>query len=255
MGQCGQGHTSSPITRPLKVVGIDGVIVRQISAGTSHSIAWTTVPSETQQITRHKPFCLDLHEKTFNYFKVRVFVWNVYSFKNYFTLGVLRKIHGILFLRGQKPSATLQDEKRTSQLRFTHSKVALYAFSLVYQWESQHLRFEQARQRSQNRTVQVSKFLKFFNFFMKLLMCRLVDIEAPEEIHNLAREVLNIGAPLLLPLLNERVEFLHLHLSSGNTLSQGQQMLLSIILSSLEDPIHIAALLGMNYLRNCLGCN
>lgn len=34
-------------------------------SGTSHSIAWTTVPVENQQITRHRPFCLDLHEKTF----------------------------------------------------------------------------------------------------------------------------------------------------------------------------------------------
>lgn len=33
MGQCGQGHTSSPIMRPLKVVGLDGIPIRQISAG------------------------------------------------------------------------------------------------------------------------------------------------------------------------------------------------------------------------------
>lgn len=72
----------------------------------------------------------------------------------------------------------------------------------------------------------------------------MVDIEAPSEIHGAAREVLNIGAPLLLPQLNERVEFLHSHLSSGIQLSQGQQMLLGIILSSLEDPVHIASLLG-----------
>lgn len=33
MGQCGQGHTNSPITKPLKVLGLNGVSVRQISAG------------------------------------------------------------------------------------------------------------------------------------------------------------------------------------------------------------------------------
>jgi E3 ubiquitin-protein ligase HERC1 len=33
MGQCGQGHTCSPITRPLKVIGLEGVNIRQISAG------------------------------------------------------------------------------------------------------------------------------------------------------------------------------------------------------------------------------
>lgn len=71
-----------------------------------------------------------------------------------------------------------------------------------------------------------------------------MDINAPSEIHSTSCELLNIGAPLLLPQLHERVEFLHAHLSSGAQLSQGQQMLLGIILNSLEDPVHIAALLG-----------
>jgi len=46
MGQCGQGHFQSPITRPKKVVGLDGVSVQQISAGTSHSMAWTALPTD-----------------------------------------------------------------------------------------------------------------------------------------------------------------------------------------------------------------
>lgn len=46
MGQCGQGHSQSPITRPRKVVGLEGVAVQQISAGTSHSVAWTALPSD-----------------------------------------------------------------------------------------------------------------------------------------------------------------------------------------------------------------
>lgn len=33
MGQCGQGHCISPVTRPVKVVGLSGVRIRQISAG------------------------------------------------------------------------------------------------------------------------------------------------------------------------------------------------------------------------------
>lgn len=44
MGQCGQGHAQSPITRPRKVIGVEGVSIQQISAGTSHSIAWTALP-------------------------------------------------------------------------------------------------------------------------------------------------------------------------------------------------------------------
>ena len=44
MGQCGLGHAQSPVTRPRKVVGLQGVAVHQISAGTSHSAAWTALP-------------------------------------------------------------------------------------------------------------------------------------------------------------------------------------------------------------------
>lgn len=46
MGQCGQGHAQSPITRPKRVIGLDGVSVHQVSAGTSHSVAWTALPTD-----------------------------------------------------------------------------------------------------------------------------------------------------------------------------------------------------------------
>lgn len=96
MGQCGLSHTSTPITKPTKVVGLENVKIRQISAGrgfkrkrsifynfvyknciirisnmfsgTSHSIAWTSIPSESPMVLRHKIFCLDLHENTFELF-------------------------------------------------------------------------------------------------------------------------------------------------------------------------------------------
>ena len=44
MGQCGQGLSNSSVTKPGLVKGLEGVQVQQISAGTSHSIAWTAVP-------------------------------------------------------------------------------------------------------------------------------------------------------------------------------------------------------------------
>lgn len=46
MGQCGQGHTSTPVTKPKKVIGLEGVSIQQITAGTSHSLAWTAVPTD-----------------------------------------------------------------------------------------------------------------------------------------------------------------------------------------------------------------
>lgn len=42
MGQCGQGHSTSPVVRPRKVAGLEGIPIHQISAGTSHSLVWTT---------------------------------------------------------------------------------------------------------------------------------------------------------------------------------------------------------------------
>lgn len=41
MGQCGVGSSVSPLLRARKVVCLDGIRIHQISAGTSHSIAWT----------------------------------------------------------------------------------------------------------------------------------------------------------------------------------------------------------------------
>lgn len=50
MGQCGQGNSTGPITKPKKIVGLDGVTVQQISAGTSHSLAWTALPRDRSAI-------------------------------------------------------------------------------------------------------------------------------------------------------------------------------------------------------------
>lgn len=88
--------------------------------------------------------------------------------------------------------------------------------------------------------------MKWYHKNLDSFLLRLVDTEAPPEIHSAVREVLNIGAPLLLPHLKERVDFLQTHLALGQELSQGQQMLLEIILDSLQDPVHIAELLGFS---------
>ena len=62
MGQCGQGHNTSPITRPKKITGLEGVTVQQISAGTSHSIAWTALPTDRSEIYNILSKCI--HEVT-----------------------------------------------------------------------------------------------------------------------------------------------------------------------------------------------
>lgn len=44
MGQCGLGHSVTPVSTPTKVPQLDGVGIEQLCAGTSHSIVWTTPP-------------------------------------------------------------------------------------------------------------------------------------------------------------------------------------------------------------------
>lgn len=72
----------------------------------------------------------------------------------------------------------------------------------------------------------------------------MVDVPAPADIQFSVREVVSVGVSLLLPELKERVELLIEQLPRGSRLSQGHQMLVDIILSSLEDPSLIAALLS-----------
>lgn len=39
-------------------------------SGATHSVAWTVPPSDSYCVANHKPFCVDLHEKTFGYLKI-----------------------------------------------------------------------------------------------------------------------------------------------------------------------------------------
>lgn len=84
---------------------------------------------------------------------------------------------------------------------------------------------------------------------LRVLLFRLVDIPAPADVQSAVREILNIGTNLLLPELNERVELLCEQLPQSRHLSQGQQMLLDIVLNSLENPNHIASILGYNVME------
>ena len=69
MGQCGLGH-NAPVTVPQKIKALEGYPIHQISAGTSHSMAWTALPPDSAHGRTHtlkwqKPFCVDVSEDTF----------------------------------------------------------------------------------------------------------------------------------------------------------------------------------------------
>ncbi|XP_045467504.1 probable E3 ubiquitin-protein ligase HERC1 isoform X2 [Harmonia axyridis] len=207
MGQCGQSHSSIPVTRPTKVMGLEGIKIRQISAGTSHSIAWTSIPSECPMILRHKIFCLDLHENTFKLFN---------KFLEKYTNTFKYEMPPVPF-------------KTTSD----HQRFVLLCLRLL----CNHLSLCFNGNLGHNMLRKHSKSLRTVLF-------RLVDIESPPEIHSAVTELINVGACLLLPQLHERLELLDIYLTRGSNLTQGEQMLLRIMLNSLEDPTHIATLLG-----------
>ncbi|XP_007895403.2 probable E3 ubiquitin-protein ligase HERC1 [Callorhinchus milii] len=211
MGQCGQGHTSTPISKPKKVIGLEGIPIQQITAGTSHSLAWTAAPTDRQLVAWHRPFCVDLEESTFTYLR---------TFLEQYCDGINSEVPPLPF---------------SSQREHHH-----FVF-LCLKLLSTHLSLAQAGGTGAAVLGQQGKPLRN-------LLFRLIDSDVPDSIEKAVNETLSVGASLLLPPLRERTELLHCLLPQGperwESLSKGQRMQLDIILTSLQDQSHIASLLG-----------
>ncbi|KAL7980305.1 hypothetical protein Chor_014634 [Crotalus horridus] len=228
MGQCGQGNSTGPITKPKKVSGLDGVAIQQISAGTSHSLAWTALPRDRQVICArvrfrvinkavlqvvawHRPYCVDLEESTFSHLR---------SFLEQYCDKINSEIPPLPFPSSREHHNFL---KLCLKLLSNHLALALaggVATSIL------------GRQAGPLRN----------------LLFRLMDSSVPDEIQEVVIETLSVGATMLLPPLRERMELLHSLLPQGpdrwESLSKGQRMQLDIILTSLQDHTHVASLLG-----------
>nr|XP_057932872.1 probable E3 ubiquitin-protein ligase HERC1 isoform X9 [Doryrhamphus excisus] len=211
MGQCGQGNSTGPITKPKKVVGLDGVTVQQISAGTSHSLAWTALPRDRQVVAWHRPYCVDLEESTFSHLR---------SFLDRYCDGINSEVPPLPF-----PSSREHHNFLKLCLRLLSNHLALALAGGV----ATSILGRQARP-------------------LRNLLFRLMDSSVPDEIQEAVIETLSVGATMLLPPLRERMELLHSLLPQGpdrwESLSKGQRMQLDIILTSLQDHTHVASLLG-----------
>ncbi|XP_066501303.1 probable E3 ubiquitin-protein ligase HERC1 isoform X2 [Hoplias malabaricus] len=211
MGQCGQGHTSTPITKPKKVIGLEGVSVQQITAGTSHSLAWTAVPTDRQLVAWHRPFCVDLEESTFTY--LRTFLERYCD-----------------SISGDTPPAPFSSKRE-------HHQFVLLCMKLL----SIHLSLAHAG--GTGATVLGAQGRPLRN-----LLFRLIDSSVPESLQQAVMNTLSIGASLLLPPLRERTELLHSLLPQGpeswESLSKGQRLQLDMVLNSLQEQSHVASLLG-----------
>ncbi|KAM4596309.1 putative E3 ubiquitin-protein ligase HERC1 isoform 4-T4 [Fundulus diaphanus] len=211
MGQCGQGNSTGPITKPKKVVGLDGVAIQQISAGTSHSLAWTALPRDRQVVAWHRPYCVDLEESTFSHLR---------SFLERYCDGINSDVPPLPF-----PSSREHHNFLKLCLRLLSNHLALALAGGV----ATSILGRQARP-------------------LRNLLFRLMDASVPDEIQEAVIETLSVGATMLLPPLRERMELLHSLLPQGpdrwESLSKGQRMQLDIILTSLQDHTHVASLLG-----------
>ncbi|XP_074547318.1 putative E3 ubiquitin-protein ligase HERC1 isoform X2 [Halichoeres trimaculatus] len=211
MGQCGQGHTSTPITKPKKVLGLEGVSIQQITAGTSHSLAWTAVPTDRQLVAWHRPFCVDLEESTFTYLR---------NFLESYCDGI----------GDDMPPAPFLSKRDHHQFLLLCMKLLSIHLSLAHAGGTGAMVLG-----AQGRPL-------------RNLLFRLIDTNMPDSIQQAVLNTLSIGASLLLPPLRERTELLLSLLPQGpqslNVLSKGQRLQLDMVLSSLQDQSHVASLLG-----------
>ncbi|XP_068190129.1 probable E3 ubiquitin-protein ligase HERC1 isoform X2 [Antennarius striatus] len=220
MGQCGQGHTSTPVTKPRKVLGLEGVSIQQITAGTSHSLAWTAIPTDRQLVAWHRPFCVDLEESTFTYLR---------NFLESYCEGI----------GNDTPPAPFVSKR-------DHHQFLLLCMKLL----SIHLSLAHAG--GTGATVLGAQGRPLRN-----LLFRLIDTNMPDSIQQAVLNTLSIGASLLLPPLKERTELLLSLLPQGpqslNVLSKGQRLQLDMVLSSLQDQSHVASLLGYSHFGEVSG--
>ncbi|XP_048876533.1 probable E3 ubiquitin-protein ligase HERC1 isoform X3 [Brienomyrus brachyistius] len=211
MGQCGQGHTSTPVNKPKKVIGLEGVSIQQITAGTSHSLAWTAVPTDRQLVAWHRPFCVDLEESTFTYLR---------SFLERYSEDI----------NCDMPPAPFPSKRELHQFLLLCMKLLSVHLSLAHAGGT-----GAAVLGSQGRPL-------------RNLLFRLIDSSIPDSIQQAVMNTLSMGASLLLPPLRERTELLHSLLPQGpeswENLSKGQRLQLDMVLSSLQDQSHVASLLG-----------
>ncbi|XP_026209987.1 probable E3 ubiquitin-protein ligase HERC1 isoform X7 [Anabas testudineus] len=211
MGQCGQGHTSTPITKPKKVLGLEGVSIQQITAGTSHSLAWTAVPTDRQLVAWHRPFCVDLEESTFTYLR---------NFLESYCDGI----------ENDTPPPPFLSKRDHHQFLLLCMKLLSIHLSLAHAGGTGAMVLG-----AQGRPL-------------RNLLFRLIDTDMPDSIQQAVLNTLSIGAYLLLPPLRERTELLLSLLPQGpqslNVLSKGQRLQLDMVLSSLQDQSHVASLLG-----------
>ena len=230
VGQCGLGHTNTPIVTPQKLKALEGKHIHQISAGTAHSTAWTALPKDRRFVLWHKPFCADLRPDTF------------------VTLYELLRAFGSEWSRSQQPPAPFAS--RLEQQSFVACVLRLLCCHVTLA--------DASRQGGENGSVgrvgqhQPQKRAGKDNLpeaerdRLEKILYRLVDVNCPSDILPLIHGCLNRGAGLLLPNLETRLARLATLLDLQE-LSDGQELNLKLLLQSVDDPVVVADILAASY--------
>ncbi|XP_067933208.1 probable E3 ubiquitin-protein ligase HERC1 [Watersipora subatra] len=211
-GQCGLGHIDSPIVTPTKSVRLNGKPIYQISAGTSHSLAWTTPPFEGSLVSTTKSFCIDLHHLTFEV---------ILSFFNTYCQG---------FTSNSLP--------KPFESSAEHETFILTCVNLLHT----HLHMAS---KSNTTSITGQHAAPMMNLLVGLL-----DTNVPANVRTAILDLLMKEASLLLPPLFERMELLNSLLPSEDkdwaSLSQGQVVQLHIVLASVREHQEVASILNIH---------
>ncbi|KAI6658560.1 hypothetical protein LOD99_15360 [Oopsacas minuta] len=170
IGQCGLGHANTPVYSPTKIITPESGNINQISAGTSHSIIWTALPTDLNNSQMNWPFCLDMNENTFK--MLREF---------------LEKYCTNFDADSYLPFDSLEDN-----IEFVVDCLNLLKL---------HLKCSVFLSNSQDSIGQEI-------IPLGQLLFKLMDSSTPQPIQNAVNETLELGATLLIPPLNERLHFL-----------------------------------------------
>ncbi|XP_065224595.1 probable E3 ubiquitin-protein ligase HERC1 isoform X2 [Planococcus citri] len=204
MGQCGQGNFNSPVKKPVKVINLDGTPVHQISAGTSHSIVWTAVPSNRQDVTLKRPFCFDLHENTFT------------------TILVFLERYGAKF----------EEEFSCFDTKQEHEQFVTLCVELLMS----HLVLTNSGLSSSISLNKVS------GITLRHLLINLLDKDISNETEVIIRDCLISGTWYFLPSIKECMELM-LTLLNTSSLTKGQKVLLDITINTLSECSQMGSLI------------
>ena len=209
-GQCGVGSPIATFASPQLVTALSGVGVKQISAGTTHSMVWCSAPPDGIGFSQQKPFALDIHPKTFSSLRSLL--------EKYEPMG--------------KAIAPFADKEQQEQVFFQTIQIL-----------KSHLHVAKVAQMNADETLGAEVGpLRHFLF-------QSLDKPFSDELKAALESCVTIGAQLLMPDMAGRTEVLLSLLPSSreelNAMSRGKRTQLEIILRSLESSDGMPLLLQM----------